>query len=372
MWFERMTLEVWFDDHQFNVKHDIGESAVKFLSVNDLGMDLSSINLRYGYHTGQPLLREVIAEQYPGLTPDQIVVTSGASEANFSIVSALVQPGDHVIIEHPNYPSLYDVPRSLGCDVSLFKLKYEDNFRPDLDRLKAMVTPKTKLISITHPNNPTGSMITCDELPEIIDFVEERNIILMSDETYKEMDSDNRLPAAATLSENVVSISSMSKCYGLPGIRIGWIATKNQQILDDVLAIREQVTICNNALSEEIAMNVLRRKDDFLDKARKHIASNRAIVAAWIKGHEFCEWVPPEAGVVALPRIKQGVQIDVEQLYQTLVKDYQTFVIPGRCFEMDNRYFRLGFGATSDEIKAGLQNVDHALEAAIATTQAEV
>ena len=362
MWYNRMTLEVWFDDYQFNVNYDVGESAVKFLAVNDLEMDLSQIDLRYGHHTGQPPLREVIAEQYPGLTSDQVIVTSGGSEANFAIVSALVKPGDHVIVEHPNYPSLYDVPRSLGCEVSLFKLKFNEQFRPDIERLKSMVTPKTKLISLTHPNNPAGSMITPAELQEIVDFVEERDIILMSDETYKEMDPAQSLPPAATLSDKAVSISSMSKCYGLPGIRIGWLATKNQQLLNDVLAIREQVTICNNALSEEIALNVLRRRETFLAKAREHIAVNRQIVANWMENHPFCEWVPPAAGVVAIPRLKKEINIDPEQLYQTLVHDYQTFVIPGRCFEMDNRYFRLGFGATSKEIQIGLENIDKAIE----------
>jgi len=184
MWFERMTLEVWFDDYQFAVNYDIGESAVKFLTVDQLDIDLQDVALRYGYHTGQPPLRAALAEQYPGLTPDQIVVTAGASEANFAVVSASVKPGDHVIVEHPNYPSLYDVPRSLGCDVSLFHLRFEEGFRPDLDRLEQMVTPGTRLISFTHPNNPTGSMMSESDLLRLVEFVEEKDIFLMFDETY--------------------------------------------------------------------------------------------------------------------------------------------------------------------------------------------
>jgi aspartate/methionine/tyrosine aminotransferase len=361
MWFERMTLEVWFDDYQFAVNYDIGESAVKFLTVDQLDIDLQDVALRYGYHTGQPSLRAALAEQYPGLTPDQIVVTAGASEANFAVVSASVKPGDHVIVEHPNYPSLYDVPRSLGCDVSLFHLRFEEGFRPDLDRLEQMVTPGTRLISFTHPNNPTGSMMSESDLLRLVEFVEEKDIFLMFDETYREMDAVHSLPPAATLSDKVISISTMSKAYGLPGIRIGWVATKNQAILDAILAIREQVTICNNALGEVIALHMLERKDAFLSQALGHIEKNRRIVAEWMSAQEHFEWVYPEAGVVSFPRFKAGAPVDPEAFYRLLVENYKTFAVPGRCFEMDNRYFRLGFGATAEEIEIGLQNINQAL-----------
>ncbi|MFC1693140.1 aminotransferase class I/II-fold pyridoxal phosphate-dependent enzyme [Candidatus Latescibacterota bacterium] len=362
MWYTRMTLEEWFDSYQYVVNYDIGESAVKYLTLEQIGIDVSKIPLRYGFHTGRPELRECLAEQYPGLTPDQIIVTSGASEANFSIVSALVKPGDHVVVEHPNYTSMYEVPRSMGCEVSLLTLKFEDGFKPDLDRLSDMITPETKLVSLTHPNNPTGSMISEKELRDVIDIVESKNTYLLFDETYRDLEFDNPLPPAATLSSRVVSISSMSKCYGIPGIRIGWAATKNQFLLDSILAIREQVSITNNALSEEIALYVLKNRNKYLDKSKHHVIKNRRIVSDWIDRQEDFEWIYPEAGVVSFPRIKSHVSIDPEKLYRLLAEKYKTFVIPGRCFEMDNRHFRLGFGAMPEEIKTGLANVNKALQ----------
>ena len=362
MWFKRMTLEVWFDDYQYEVKYDIGESAVKFLTVSDLDIDLQPVQLRYGYHLGQPRLRALIAEEYPGLKPEDIAVTSGAAEANFAVVAAIVNPGDHVIVEHPNYPSLYDVPRSLGCDVSLLTLRFEDQFRPDLDRLERMVTPKTKLISFTHPNNPTGSMMAEEDLHRLVEFVEEKGIYLLFDETYREMDFNHTLPPAATLSDRVISISTMSKSYSLPGIRIGWAATRSKEIIDAILAIREQVTICNNALGEVLAIHMLERKDEFLRQAQAHIKRNKRIVSEWMERQEHFEWVYPEAGVVSFPRFKEGVSVDPEHFYRLLVEKYKTFAVPGRCFEMDNRHFRLGFGATPQEIETGLQNVNKALD----------
>jgi aspartate/methionine/tyrosine aminotransferase len=327
-----------------------------------VGIDLGRLPLRYGFHKGRPDLRGYIAEQYPGLSSEHIIVTSGASEANFAIIAAVANPGDHVVIEHPNYTSMYDVPRSLGCDVSLLHLKFEEQFKPDIDELRDMITPNTKLVSLTHPNNPTGSMISEEILREIIGIVEEHNIYLLFDETYRELEFDKPLPPAASLSPKVISISSMSKCYGLPGIRIGWAATKDQFILDSLLAIREQVSITNNAISEEIATSVLKRKTEFLIKAKNHVEKNRAIVSAWMDETEDFEWIFPEAGVVSLPRIKDHVPVNPESLYTLLAEKYRTFVIPGRCFEMDNRYFRLGFGATHEEIKIGLQNITQALK----------
>jgi aspartate/methionine/tyrosine aminotransferase len=357
-----MALEVWFDRYQHEIDYDIGESAVKTLSLRDVGVGLDDVLLRYGYHRGKPELRAVIAREYPGLTEEHVVVTTGASEANFAVVSALVEPGDHMIVEHPNYPSLYEVPRSLGCDVTLFSLRFEDRFRPDWEELERLLRPETKLISLTHPNNPTGSMITEAELRDVVALVEEREIFLLFDETYRHMASpDTMLPGAAVLSERVVSISSMSKCYGLPGIRTGWLATRNREILDRVLAIREQVSISNNALSEKIALEVLENSEPYLAAARERIGENHGVVAGWMAEQAGFEWVRPEAGVVCLPRLKPEVKADPEALYRRLAEEYRTFVVPGRCFEMDERFFRVGFGADAEEIRAGLANLDRAL-----------
>lgn len=362
MWYNRMELETWFDQYQNEIDFDIGESAVKTLTLKDVSVDLQDVLLRYGYHKGEPELRAAIAEQYPGLTPEQVVVTTGASEANFVVVSALVKPGDHMIVEHPNYPSLYEVPRSLGCDVSLFSLKFENGFKPDWEKLETLIRPETRLISLTHPNNPTGSMITESELKQVVELVERRGIFLLFDETYRHMAADDRLlPAASGLSDRVVSISSMSKCYGLPGIRTGWLATRHQDILDQVLAIREQVSIANNALSEVIAKEVLINKADFLQRARERISFNRDVVADWMNRQTEFEWVYPEAGVVCLPRLRTDVDVKPEQLYRRLAEQYRTFVVPGRCFEMDERFFRIGFGADAPEIKAGLSRLNQAL-----------
>jgi aspartate/methionine/tyrosine aminotransferase len=362
MWFRRMPLEDWFDAYQYQIEYDVGESAIKYLRFGELNVDLDTLPLRYGYHLGRPELRQLIAMQYDGLGADQVMVTNGASEANFIVVAALVKPGDHVIVEHPNYPSLYEVPRSLGCEVSLFRLNRSSQFQPDLSELESLITPQTKLISLTHPNNPTGSMISEDALRDAIAMAELHNVYLLFDETYRELTFGEPLPGAASLSPQVISISSMSKSYGLPGIRIGWLASRSRGILDSALEIREQVTITNGAINEAIALTALQRKDEFIQRARQHSAANLAVVRSWIAGRDDLVWVPPQAGVVALPWIVSEAVAEPEAIYQRLVDHYRTFVIPGRCFELDNHFFRLGYGGTADELQQGLERIGRALD----------
>ena len=332
------------------------------MSFSKLGIDLDDLPIRYGYHQGHPKLRELIAEDYEGLTAENVVVTNGAAEALFTLSAALLKPGDHVIVEHPNYPSNYEVPRSLGCKVDFLELRFEKRFKPDITELENMITPKTKFISITHPNNPTGSMITKKTLEKLIEIAESNNCYLISDKTYRELSFKDKLPPAASLSPKAISISTMSKAYGLPGIRIGWIATQDKKLIESIIAIREQVTICNSAIGEAIAIHVLEnKKKEILEYARKHAMKNLKIVEEWIERQSnILEWIKPEAGVVAFPRFK-NISIDPEKIYVTLAEKYKTFVIPGRCFEMDNYFFRIGYGGNTENLTIGLKNIERAL-----------
>lgn len=362
MWFERMSLEDWFDTWQYHTRFDVGESAVKFRKLSELGIDLGEIELRYGHHAGRPDVRALVALEYEGFAAEDVIVTAGGAEAIFSIAAALLRPGDHVIVEHPNYPSTYEVPRGLGAEVSLLTLRFEDEFKPDLERLEALIRPNTKLIVFTHPNNPTGSMMTRRDLDALLRVVESRDLYLLFDETYRHMTFGETLPAAASLSQKAISVSSMSKVYGLPGIRIGWLATRSRVVRDAVLAIREQVTITNTALSEAIAAHVLGQRDIHLEHARRHVARNRDIVFEWMATQPRLEWVPPEGGVVGFPRLLDVASDgEAEDLYRTLAREQQVFIVPGRCFEMESRHFRLGFGGTSDELQAGLSRIGKVL-----------
>jgi aspartate/methionine/tyrosine aminotransferase len=360
MKFQRMSLEEWFDKYQYKITYDIGESAIACLSLEELDLDLRHLKLRYGYHEGSCRLRERIANLYPGLSEGNVLVTNGCAEALFDLSVTLLKPGDHVVVQKPNYPSNYEVPRSLGCHIDMLHLKFDDGFQLNLERLSELITPKTKFLSLTYPNNPTGAMISEDTLREVIALVEAKNCYLVFDETYRDLTAHDPLPPAASLSPRAISVSTMSKAYGLPGIRIGWLATQEQALLQKVLATREQVSICNSVLNEEIAWYMLGERNQHLRNARNHVAENFRILKEWIQRQSWLEWVEPRAGVVCLPLIADGFFKNPEEFYVRLAEKYKTFVIPGRCFELDNRFFRLGFGGKRAHLEVGLQSLEQA------------
>lgn len=354
-----MPLEEWFDTYQYQIEYDIGESGVKCLSLASLPTKgVENVMLRYGHHRGSPELRRLICEQYGDLDPDQVCVTTGSSEANFSVIASLVGNSDHMIVEAPNYPSLYEVPRSLGLNHNLFRLTYEQNFEPDLTRLEQLMKSNTKLVSLTHPNNPTGSVISERKLRDVLELVESRNAYLLSDETYRELSFEKPPPPAAVLSDRAISTTTLSKAYGLPGIRIGWVAGP-KHVIESVRAVREQLTICNSALGENIALSVLQNKETFLDYIRKHVRRNFDIMKQWMSTQDHLEWVDPKGGAVAFPRLKSGTS--TAQLCRILVTKYRTFTIPGYCFNMD-QHLRIGFGGSAHELRQGLIKLKQALD----------
>ena len=358
MVFKRMELEDWFDSYQFEFDYDIGESGIKYFSFHDLDIDLSKVELRYGHHKGAPELRELIASGFPGLSSSQVAVTNGSSESIFSVVASLVGTKDHVIVEAPNYPSLYEVPYSLERDVSLYFLEYEEDFKLNLEKLTREIKPNTKLISLTHPNNPTGSTITETQLKDLVSLVEAKGLYLLMDETYRDLSFDASLPLAATLSPRVISVSSLSKAYGVPGIRMGWIAA-DETIIDSVRAVREQITICNSAISEKIAFSIYEKKEEFIHKAKEILLGNLDIVKDWIETRKDVEWIVPSGGVVGFPRLIGNDSS--EGLCRLLIEKYRTFVVPGYCFKMP-RHFRLGFGGDKEEVVNGLNRLGNALD----------
>lgn len=362
----RMPLEEWFDRYQYAVTSNIGESAVTSLSLADLPLaadDLWKLPLRYGHHQGLPELREAIAAQYPGLTADDIVVTAGASEAIAVLANVLLGPASRVVVEHPTYPTMYLVPRALGATVDLLRLRPEQQWRPDWDEVRASIAAGAEYLALTHPNNPTGSTISMDELRAAVELTRAAGVRLVSDETYGLMTVGDPLPPAASLDARAVSISTMSKTFGLPGIRIGWIACRDRELVRRLVACREHLTITNNVLGEHIALHVQRAPEPFLARARARVAENRAVVAEVVQRHPRLDWVAPTAGVVALPWIVGATGAEAERVYRNLAEHRGTFVVPASGFELPGRYFRVGFGGAPGQLRQGLGHLVAELDA---------
>jgi aspartate/methionine/tyrosine aminotransferase len=330
---------------------------------DDLGVDLSGVVLCYGDHIGDPRLREVIAAEHSGISADDVLVTPGAAAALFIVNTALCGRGDHVIVAHPNYVTNVETPRAIGAHIDFLPLRFEDQWRVDVERLASMIRPQTRLVSLTSPHNPTGAVIPEADLQRVVELVAECHGYLLLDETYRDMAFDPPPLLAASLHPRVISVSSLSKSYGLPGIRLGWLVNRDPVLMETFLAAKEQIFICGSVIDEAIGAHVLAHKDQWLTEIKPQIEERLATVRAWLERTPALEWVEPQGGVVGFPRIRPGLDVDVDAFYHLLVERYQTFVGPGHWFDMDRRYMRIGFGwPSTEELAAGLDCVTRALD----------
>jgi aspartate/methionine/tyrosine aminotransferase len=352
------------------IRCNLAESSVTDASLADVAVaaDLGGLVLQYGDHLGLPGLREAIAADAPGVTADDVMVTPGAVAALFLLHTSLLEPGDHLVVARPNYATNVETPRAIGADVSFLELRHEDGWAVDPERIAALMTPRTKLVSLTTPHNPTGATLDLPTLQAVIDLVERRGARLLVDETYREMTFGGPLPVAASLSPSVVSVSSLSKTYGLPGIRIGWAVTRDPELAARLLAAKEQVLISGSLVDETIALAALRRRPVWLPSILGRIDAAFTTTTSWMDGHEHLEWVTPRGGVVGFPRIRAASHVDPDAFYRVLFEEHGTIVGPGHWFEQPKSAFRLGYGWPGpDELRAGLAAIDAALAATAGT-----
>lgn len=348
------------------IKYNLSESSVTDLKLEDLSWDDKDLDLCYGDHLGYPELRKHIARQASGISPDQVLVTTGAAAALYIAATSLLKPGDHLVVLHPNYVTNIETPRAIGCRTDYLRLTFESGFRLDLDKLESLIKPETRIVSLTYPHNPTGMHIHEAGLKRIISLVEGAGCFLLLDETYREMTAGKPLPTAASVSRQAISVSSCSKSFGLPGLRIGWLMTQDESLFETFLAAKEQIFISNSVVDEKIAARFFAQKGRIFQKIKSHISRNFQTTKAWMEASEFMEWVEPSAGCVCFPRIKESIPLDLDRFYALLLDKYKTFVGPGHWFEMDRRYMRIGYGwPTNEGLRDGLESINRAIREAL-------
>lgn len=364
MHYRRMPIEIespeqlGYDAIQYN----LAESSVTDARLGDLNLDLTDLVLAYSDHYGKPELRALLTDGASPLQPDHVLLTVGAAAALFIVATSLLKAGDHMIVVYPNYATNIETPRQIGADTEFYRIDFDHGWQIDVDELAARIRPETRYVSITVPHNPTGAMISRTQLERLVDLVEAKGCYLLVDETYREMGYAEVLPPAASLSPSVISVSSLSKTYGLPGIRLGWLMTQNADLMQTFLAAKEQIFISGSVLDEEVAYQYLLHKDAELARIRADITRRLAIVKDWIAEEPLMQWVEPQGGVVCFPRIKPELGVDVDRFYDLLLKDYKTMVGPGHWFEADRHHMRVGFGWADDvQLRGGLENISNAL-----------
>lgn len=359
--------EVGYDSIRFN----LSESSVSDATLGKLGIDPSRLleefgsrPLAYGDHRGLPELRSLIAETGTSLTADDVLVTAGAAMALYLVHAAFLDRNDDIVVFHPNYATNIETPRAIGANVLPLQLTFRNGYRPDLDRLESLVSARTKVMSITDPHNPTGMCLNEGEREHIVSLAERHGCVLLVDETYRDLARGAMKPWAAEQSNSAISVSSLSKSMGLPGIRLGWAMTKNEGWREQLLAAKEQVMICGSVLDELAGTHALRNRNELIAQSVATADGQLSIVREWITGHPDLEWIEPMGGVVCFPRMRDPFAFDIDHFYEHLRATGGTLVGPGHWFEVDRRSFRLGFGWPSeDELRGGLAAIDAALAA---------
>lgn len=360
-------LENWLRDYYFTAEIDISSSGVEDFSLFQLreyiGITQEELDQVF-FHDSQTLgglgLRSAIAQRWGNGDPSRVMATNGSSEAIFLLMHTLLKPDDEVVVIEPCYPALVHIPESIGCRVKRWHLRFEEQFIPNLEELKNLVSPQTRLVVVNFPHNPTGASLSVEQLHELIEIVSTVGAYLTWDAVFAEITYDSSpLPDACLLYDKAISIGTLSKTYGLPGLRVGWCLAP-PEILARCIHWRDYTTICLSPLVELIAQRVIEQANRLLNIRSQQARTNLGILKEWVERHqEFVEWVPPKGGVAVFPRLL-GIS-NTETFCHTLMKDYGVLLAPGTCFQHPN-HVRLGFGTSTANLKKGLERLSKLLK----------
>ncbi len=346
-------LERYFARWEFSARYLLCASDVEgypmaeLLALADDETRAMWTDLRLGYteSTGHPQLRAEIAALYQTASPDDVLVFAGAEEAIFCLANVAVGPGDHAIVVWPGYQALHEVARASGADVSLHELHESDGWALDVERLRGLMRPTTRLIVVNAPHNPTGMLPTHEEWRALTDLAAESGAYLFSDEVYRFLESDpaDRLAAGVDALDGGISLGVMSKSFAMAGLRIGWLVTRDRALIQRCAAFKDYTTICSSAPSEILAIIGLRARDTVLARSRAIIAANLPRLDAFFAARQQTfRWVRPRGGSIAFPRLLGARSI--ERLAADLVEADGVLLLPGSVFGHAGNHFRIGFG----------------------------
>jgi aspartate/methionine/tyrosine aminotransferase len=305
---------------------------------------LSALRLGYTEVAGSAELRAAIAATYDRAQDEDVLVLAAAEEGIFLAYHALLGAGGHAVVEAPSYGSAINLARSTGAEVTLWQRRHEDGWAYDLDELERLLRPDTAFVYVNSPHNPTGSQMTAGEQRRLVELVAERGAALLSDEVYRglEHDEQRRLPAACDLYERALSLNTVSKSYGLPGLRIGWLACRDAELLGRVRELKLYTTICSSAPSELLVAIALRNSDRLIGESVARVRENLPLLDSFLARHEeLLEWVSPVAGPIGFPRVRDGR--DVRAWCERTAEQAGVLLLPGYVYE-EPQHVRFGYG----------------------------
>lgn len=360
---EPFEVEEWMNAYETGAKYNIAETCCDSVSVDELFdltgedkgkflNDFCSRRLTYGSIEGREDLKEGICRLYKTVKADEIVPTHGASGANHHVFYSLLNPGDRVISIMPTYQQLYSIPASYGADVKLLHLEEKNGYLPDLEELRRLVTPGTKMICINNPNNPTGVWMKKDVLMEIVKIARSVGAWILCDEVYRHLNQEEVwADSIVDLYEKGISVSSMSKVFSLAGLRLGWIATHDREVLRACFSHRDYNLISCGMFDEALAAVALRHGDELLSRNKMLVRRNLKILDDWIHSEPKVYYHKPEAGTTAL--VYYDLDIPSYDFCKELYQKTGAFVTPGDCFE-EPHSMRIGYACDTETLRNGL------------------
>jgi len=362
MKFPRFDMERMQSQWEHKVKYDLSESGVEALELQEITRDpkeLMKTKLGYAEGVGREATRALVAGIHPGHQADDVMITTGTSEANFLALASLVTAGDEVVVVMPNYMQVHGLATALGARVREVWLREEREWTIDIDALAAAVNPRTRLICVSQPNNPTGQVLSQAEVQSIVRIADQHGAWILADEVYRGAErSAEESPSFSGRGERILVTGGLSKVYGLPGLRIGWIVGPRERI-QAAVEIKDYTTIAPATLSESLAEIALERRKQLLERARFLINERWPLLEDWAAGHSrVLHWTPPAAGAICF--FSYQYPIDSMQLVDRLIREYGTMIVPGIHFRAE-RHLRIGFGMPSRVLHSGLAAIDRLL-----------
>lgn len=357
-------MEEWFKKYRPFAKYNLADSGVRDFTLKQIfelcNKDISileNVKLDYPNSSGSIQLRQTVCKTYKEVNPENVLITTSTSEALFIYLNEILAEGDSVIVEFPAFQSLYEIPKALGCNVKFINLKAAENYKPNLSDIKKAIDSNTKLIIINNPHNPTGSVIYEEEMTEIIDFAAEKNIHILADEHYRylPLDGKSTIPSMVDLESNISSTGSITKCFGMIGLRVGWLIAE-ESFINKCRITKDYLTHVLSPVSDYIATIVLENRQRILDLNIHIIRSNLKTLQNLISQHkDVLNWIPPQGGAVAL--INYRLNIDSNTFCEKLFQQESVFVLPASAFEQ-NGYFRICLGIESKIFIRAIERLD--------------
>lgn len=366
MRFPPAALEDWMRDYYFESEIDIGSSGVEDYSMRELRSlldlshdDIDEIVFHDSRTLGDPDLRQAVARRWAAGDVDRVIVTHGATEANFLVMNALLQKGDQVVVLDPLYQQLYSIAEAMGCRLERLPLRFENGFRLDMDDARAVIGPDTRMIVVNFPHNPTGVTVSREEQLELIELAAGVGAYLVWDAAFAELTYESEpLPDPGLDYERAVSMGTLSKAYGLPGLRVGWCLAA-PDVLTRFIRLRDYLTLHLSPLVELIARRAIENGDVLVERRREQAGANRQLVESWVGEHrDLVSWVRPLGGVCAFPRLLEVD--DVVAFCRELAATERLLLVPGTCFGCPG-HVRLGFGGAREDLEEGLRRLSRAL-----------